>query len=177
MLNKAIEYIKNNQLKTAANELNSLLTQYPDMKDEIEAYTDLLSKQEEIKEDIFRAAQKAKKEKRLLESKILYLYLGIQYPETQPQIQPYINEIGKQAVVSLAEVEDDGRIDRVALGLGIHSAGGSSPFSESEKSVPEEIDQDKIIDIAAVEVSHEGESDLLCAVVNIDGESVADFIY
>ena len=177
MLNKAVDLIKKNQLNRAVDELNTLVAQFPDMKDEVEAYTELLSKQEKIKEDIFKAARRAKDDKRFLEAKILYLYLSMQYPETQSTIQPYINDIGQQAIVSLAEVEDDGRVDRAALGLNIQPLGVAGSHHEREMSTPVDLDLDQVMDMNPVIPNAEGESDLCCAQVNVSGESVPDFIY
>ena len=177
MLSKAVEFIKKNQLSTALNELNSLQDQFPDMKEEVEAYTKLLEQQDKIKEDILQAGLKAQKEKRFLDAKIIFHFLSIQYPATQPQVQPYINDIGNKAVVSLSEVEDDGKIDRSALGLDSGTISGAGPLVESEKSVEVDANQDEIHEINPVTENMEGESDLLCAAVNIEGEGVPDFIY
>ena len=177
MLNRAIDYIKKNQLTTAADEFNALLSKFPDMKDEIEDYTALLSKRADIKDDIFRAAHKAKEEKRFLESKILYLFMGMQFPESQPQVQPYINEIGTQVIVSLADIDDNFRVDIAALGIDINTAVSPSTLPDAADNATEQIDPDELVEITPVEANKEGETDLLCAPVDIDGEGVADFIY
>lgn len=184
MLQDAVECIRNKQFEVAREKFTALQISFPDMQKEIEGYVTLLAKRIEIKNNIFEAAKQAKKEKRLLESKILYSYLGLQFPEFLPQIQPHLKEIGREIVVSLADLEESAIIGLSSLGLeaGSEVSGVRYIAADSKEFVPP--------DLISPDIDGEGNEDLLSVVSNqestadrgsppleIDDEPVADFTY
>lgn len=167
ILDEAIGLIRNRQYKVAENSFKQLKAEYPDLGQEIEKYLAFLAKRVEIKNNIIAAAQTAQKDKRLLESKVLYSFLAQQFPEFSPSVQPRLDEIGKQAITSLAEVEGVDGIDGATLGLGDeHPGDGGYGISVEEINC-----------IAPCEANSPNIPDLNCRPVEIDVEGVADFIF
>lgn len=184
MLDEAIECIKTKQFDLALQKLASLQSSFPDMEEEIDGYVALLAKRIEIKNSLFNAAKLAKKEKRILESKVLYSFLGIQFPEFLPQVQPYLKEIGPEAVICMADLKESTIIGLSALGLdaGTEAQGLSFAPKDSKEYVAADVvvsdrDSDGNEDIAAVVSSRESTADTVPALLEIDEEAVADFSF
>jgi predicted translin family RNA/ssDNA-binding protein len=132
MREEAVECIRKKQFDVAREKFAALQSAFPDMQEEIEGYATLLGKRVEIKNNIFNAAKQAQKEKRFLEAKILYSYLESRFPEFLPQVLPHIQEIGHQAVISLADLEDLAMIDLSALGLDDDREGRGKLYSAAD---------------------------------------------
>ena len=137
-----------------------------------------------IKNNIFNAAKQAKKEQRLLESKILYSFLGMQFPEFLPLVQPHLEEIGQEAVVSLADIENSAMLDLTALGLdagtegqgSFHAAVDSKEYVSGDVIVPD-VDKDGNEDTASVVSNRESTADTLSTPLEVDEEGVPDFSF
>jgi len=180
---EAIECIRKKQFDVAREKFAALQAAFPDMQEEIEGYVTLLVKRVEIKNDIFKAAKQAQAEKRLLESKILYSFLGNRFPEFLPQVLPHIHEIGRQVVVSLADLDDLAMIDLGALGLDgdgegqgeRHSAADSREYVAGDVLAPVG-GRGGRKDIPAVVGNRESPADTVPSTLQIDGDGVADFV-
>lgn len=184
MLEEAIECIRSKQFDSAQEKFSTLQSSFPDMENEIEGYLTLLSKRIEIKNDILNAAKQAKKEKRLLESKILYSYLGLQFPEFQPQVQPQITEIGQDTVISLADLEESSIISLAGLGLDAIGGGqeGFASIADSKENVATDViatdvDRNGLEDIVPVVSNRESPVDSASSSLEIDEEGVPDFSF
>ncbi len=167
ILDEPIEFVRNRQFPVAENKFKELQAEFPDLKEDIEGYLTFLAKRVEIKNSIIDAARKAKLEKRLLESKVLYSFLVTQFPEFAPLAQPHLDEIGSQAITGLAEIEDTGGIDCAALGLDGESVGYAGSLFQAED----------LNSLTAVACSQPCPPDVLCPPVEIDVEGVDDFIF
>lgn len=184
LLGDAVECIRKKQFDVAREKFAALQTSFPDMQKEIEGYVTLLTKRLEIKNNIFEAAKQAKKEKRLLEAKILYSYLGHQFPEFLPQVQPHLKEIGQETVISLADLEESAIIGLSSLGL---EAGGDPHATryiaaDSREYVAADVvspdtDGEGIEDISSVLSNRESAADTVPPLPVINDEGVADFTY
>ncbi len=184
MLDDAIASIKQKQFESAREKLIALQATFPDMHDEIDGYLTILAKRVEIKDTIFNAAIQAKKEQRLLESKILFSFLGTQFPEFKQQILPHLKEIGKGAVISLADMKDSALMGLAALGLdetgGSEGQGGGLSAAESKEYVKADTiapnrNEDGYEDIDPVVSNRESAADTVPPHLEIDEEGVADF--
>jgi len=167
ILDEAIGHIRNRQYKIAENTFTKLKKDFPDLSGEIDDYLALLARRIEIKNNIIAAARAAQQDERLLESKVLYSFLGQQFPEFYPLVQPHLEEIGTQAVTSLAETENSGKIDFAFLGLSDTFAG-----THTTGTAPEDINT-----IMPAEPNLPSKPDIACSPVVIDVEGVADFIF
>jgi hypothetical protein len=184
MLDEAIECIRKKQFDVAQEKFASLQNAFPDMQEQVEGYVTILAKRIEIKNNIFNAAKQAKKEQRLLESKILYSFLGMQFPEFLPLVQPHLEDIGPEAVVSLADIENSAMLDLTGLGLdggtegqgSLHAAVDSKEYVSGDVMVPD-VDKDGNEDTAAVVSNRESTADTLSSPLEVDEEGVADFSF
>lgn len=182
LLDEAIGCIRGKQFDAALEKFDALQVSFPDMKERIERYKKLLDRRVEIKDTILDAAKRAKKEKRLLESKVLYSFLGLQFPEFMSQVQPHIDEIGNDAVISMADVGESSGAELAALGL---DAGGGGQFAARSQedcreyvapdSVAPDCDKDGNEELAAVESSRASAPDTAPEPLAIDKEGIADF--
>lgn len=184
MFDEAVECIRRKQFDVAHERFISLQSMFPDMQPQIEKYLTLLTKRLEIKNSIFNAAKQAKKDKRLLESKILYSYLGSQFPEFQLQVKPHLDEIGKNAVISLADLEESMLIDLASLGLETGGEGQRSLYAATDSKeyvapdvITPDADKEGQEDIDSVISNRENPADTLSAPIEIDEEGVPDFVW
>jgi len=183
LLNEGVECVRNRQFDAAKEKFAELLASFPDMEKEIQGYVTLLDRRQEIKNSIFTVAKQSKKERRLLEAKILFSYLGDQFPELQSQVQSHLDEIGRKAVISLADVEEISIVELASLGLEpgtegcrpLHSAADSKDYSTPDTVSPD-TDREGKEDIASVESNRESAADAL-SVPGIDEEGVPDFVW
>ncbi len=184
MLEEAISCIRNKQFDVALDKFAALQTAFPDIQEETEVYVTLLIKRLEIKDDILHAAKQAKKEKRLLESKILYSFLGQQFPEFLSQVQPQIKEIGQEVVISLADLEECAMIGLPGLGLdgsgeakGRKYAAADSKESVAVDAITPDTNMEGSEDIAAVAGNSSSAADTVAALLSVDEEGVPDFSF
>lgn len=184
MLEEAIDCIRNKQFDVAQEKFTAIQSAFPDMAQETEGYMTLLTKRIEIKNNILNAAKQAKKEKRLLESKILYSFLGLQFPEFLSQIQPQIKEIGREVVVSLADLEESSVIGLSGIGLDGSSEGQGGKFAATDCKeyvaadvISPDSDKDGVEDIASVVSNRESAADSFPATLVVDEEGVPDFSF
>ncbi len=183
LLNEAIECIRKKQFDVAQEKFAVLLASFPDMQKEIDGYVTLLTRRLEIRNNIFNAAKQARKENRLLESKILYSYLGIHFPEFLPQVQNCLKEIGPETVISLADLEESTVIGLASLGLEPGGEGQKPQYSATDSSeyvAPDIIipDADRAVreEITSVDSNRESTADILSAPL-IGEEAVPDFVW
>ena len=184
LLEEAVQCIKKKQFDVAHEKFVALQSEFPDMEQEVEGYFAILNKRIEIKNNIFSAAKQAKNEKRLLESKILYSFLGLQFPEFLSQVQPRIKEIGKETVVSLSDLEESSLIGLFGLGLDGSGGEGQGRYNagDSKESVAADIiqpdvDKDGNEDIPAVPSNRESAADTVPPTLEVDEEGAADFSF
>lgn len=184
MLEEAIEAVRNKQFDVAHEKFQTLQSTFPDMETEIEGYLTILNRRVEIKNDILAAAKKAKKEKRLLESKILFSYLGQQFPEFLPQIQPQVKEIGQDVVTSLADLKESAIVGISALGFdeGGEGQGSYRPVADCRENVAPDVitpdlDKNGQEDIAPVVSNRENTVDSLSPPLEVAKEGVPDFSF
>lgn len=183
-LGEAIECIRTKQFDVGLEKFAALQSAFPDMEEEVDGYVAFLAKRIDIKNNIFNAAKLAKKEKRFLEAKVLYSFLGIQFPEFLSQVQPHLKEIGQEAVISMADIEESALIEFSGLGLDVSNEGQVSPYA-SEDSIEyvaadvtaPDSDKDGNEDIVAVASNRGSAADTIPAILEIDGEGVADFSF
>lgn len=179
VLSEAIDCINTGQFGLAETRFADLQKTYPDLQAEIAGYLGLLARRAEIKERIMAAANSAREGQRLVEAKILYGYLGQQFPEFLPEVQARLQEIGPQTVISLADLQELGTVDLAALG--IESGGRPAQEAERETDLDDDIPRDRpaaeITAIAAVTVNQPAAADEFTPPVEIDVEEIPDFIF
>lgn len=177
-LGDAIESINIGQYAEAEDRFTRLQEQFPDLDKEIETYLHLLGQRSAIRAQILAAAQKARQEKRLLESKIMYAYLGHQYPEFRTQAQRHAQEIGPDVLISLADVQESGMFDLSALGVDLKSVDqGQATATDYNADIPSDTASADSYTVATVEGNQAGIPSVLVEPVNIDVEVIADFIF
>ena len=125
-----------------------------------------------------------KKEKRLLESKILYSYLGQQFPEFLPQVQPQIKEIGQDVVTSLSDLKESAMVGISTLGFddGGDGLGGYHPVADSREnvtpdSITPDLDANGLEDISPVISNKDSAVDTISPQLEIAEEGVSDFSF
>jgi hypothetical protein len=133
MLKQAVQCLEDNLFDAAEKSFKQLHTQFPEMEQQTADYTTLIQTKKRIKEDILSAADRAKNAGRSFEAKILYSYLGWQYPEFRPRIGSYLNEEITKAVTSLTDRTGDTTIDFSALGLQLNEHGLFEPAAAQKK--------------------------------------------
>lgn len=181
LLAEAVECIRKKQFDAALEKLGELQAAFPDLGEEAGRYIGLLDKRTEIKNNILAAAKLARKDKRLLEAKILYSFLGSRFPEFRSQTQPQIEAIGNSAVIGLADLEEGMMLDLASLGLveGEEGTTGSvaadCPEFVQADTLTQDVDRDGREDIAAVESNRESSADTASTVPKIEVGEVADF--
>ncbi len=173
LLRQAVNLLKNNTFDLAREKFEELREAFPDAGAEIESYLTIISRRNEIKEQVLAAGHEALQAERYLEARVIFSFLNRQFPELQPSLAPHVEEIGSRAVIALVDIAEQESIDFASLGLRVEDyclfapdavaapAGGSCRVG----SVP-----------APVEINPEPLADPVNEPVDIDGEEVADFI-
>lgn len=180
VLGEAIDCINSRQFALAETRLAELQQTYPDLQDEIAGYLGLLARRSEIRERIREAANRARTEQRLVEAKILYSYLGQEFPESLPEIMPRLQEIGVQAVVSLADLQELGIVNLTALGVDIGAGGpgrAQAAAADLDADVPRDRPAADIPAAAAVTDNIPANADEFTPPLEIDVEEIPDFIF
>lgn len=178
-LKQAVDCISTGQFALAEAKLARLQAARPDLLEEIAAYQDLLTKRLAIKEQIARAADKARAEQKLLEAKVLYGYLALQFPESLPEIQPRLQEIGARAVINLADLQASGAVDLAALGVETTGAGAGLTLAASDldADIPRDLPAAEIPALEPVAGSHPATADEFSPPVELDFAEIPDFIF
>jgi len=176
LFRSAVELLNNNKFDSALAKLDELHGIFPEIGHETEGYVAIIAEKNEIKDRLLAVAGKALEEERFLESKVIFSFLGWQYPELQPTLTPYIEEVGSRARISLADFAGEGTVDFAALGLYVNSDGFFESACTETQSVGIGHLADQLIDTAPVAINPEPIADLASEAVDIDGEDVADFI-
>lgn len=127
LFRQAVDCLHKNLFESAADNFARLQAMFPEMEPSVSAYMDILTRKNEIKENLLAAAEQAKQENRFLDAKVIYFFLGWQYPEFRPRLAPYLEEISSRAVTSLADYEGSETVDLAALGLQLDSDGLFTP--------------------------------------------------
>ena len=184
LLKDAIEAIKDSRLAGAGKRFEHLRIAFPELGNRADEYLNVVAKREEVQGNILYAAQQAEMEKRYLEAKILYLFLGIRFPDTRQVAQLHAAEIGDKAIVTFADLDNYGIVNLSELGLDADIDG-----TVSFQAVPEEVTRDispgKFPDIQAdvvtesekVEASQDVAADSVRKPSDFGGVEVADFIF
>ncbi|MFZ5796897.1 MAG: hypothetical protein ACOY3O_00575 [Thermodesulfobacteriota bacterium] len=179
-LGEAIDCINSGRIVQAEAIFTELQQTFPDLRDEIAGYLDLLARRAEIRERIRAAAKQAGAEQRLLEAKILYAYLGREFPEAMPEAQALLREIGPVATVSLADLQEAGTVDLAALGISSGTAPGSPQAggaTDLDDDIPRDRSPAEIAAIAAITPSRPAGPDEFTPPLEIDVEEIPDFIF
>lgn len=163
-----------NFFHAARERMGSLISMFPETEQEQAGLLALLEQRKAISTRLTAAAHKAREEKRLLEAKVLYSFLVWQDQDLRPALFPYIEEIGDQAVISLADCDLD-LAGSAELGLSI-SEDGFLRHVPTEKELSS-INRagEHLPKIVPVFVTPESLPDLQDEPADIDGEEVADF--
>ncbi|HBI16076.1 MAG TPA: hypothetical protein DDY20_11270 [Desulfobulbaceae bacterium] len=179
VLNEAIDCINSGRFAQAETRFAELQQTFPDLQNEIAGYLDLLSRRAEIRERIMAAANRARAEQRLVEAKILYSYLGLQFPEILPEVRPRLQEIGPQTVVSLADLQELGTLDLAALGveIGASAPGRAAASTDLDGDIPRDRHPADIAAIAAVTGNRPAAADEFTPPLEINVEEIPDFIF
>ncbi|MHB8810866.1 MAG: hypothetical protein ACYC9M_12770 [Desulfobulbaceae bacterium] len=177
VLGAAIDCINTRQFALAETRFAELEKTYPDLHDEIAGYISLLARRSEIREQIMGAANRARTEQRLVEAKILYSYLGREFPESLPEIMPRLQEIGARTVVSLADLQELGTVDLAALGVDIGAGRAQTAAADPDADVPRDRPAADIPAAAAVPGNSPASADEFTPPLEIDVEEIPDFIF
>lgn len=183
LLEDAVECIRKKQFDAALEKFEGLQAAFPDLQAETEQYITLLTKRIEIKNSILAAARQAKKQQRFLEAKILYAFLGAQFPEFQAQVQPQIQEIGKNAVIGLADLEEGMMLDLASLGLAggeeekTGSLAADCPEYVAADIITPDTNSESVEDIDQVDSNRESRPGATASPLQVTAEEVADFTF
>ena len=178
LFQQALQCLQKNLFDSARKNFDKLHAGFPEMRQKNEGYVAIISKKEEIKENLLRVAGQAGEEGRFFEAKVMYSFLGWQYPEFRPRLAPYMEKIPSSITISLADYEEDAFVDLTALGLRLDKDGffesGSSVTVESPDG-PSELPLSHFM-VPAV-VSPDPAGDPPAATVDLSSSQIADFIY
>jgi len=144
------------------------------MEPVVEGYTDILTRKNDIKENLLNAAKQAKLEDRFLEAKVLYSFLGWQYPEFRPRLAPYLEEISSRAVTSRADYSGSQTIDFAGLGLHLDSDGFFEPAAGTGNLVGNHLEK-LTAPTGSVPASPDPAADAPDQPVELDRHQAADF--
>jgi hypothetical protein len=175
-LRAAVVCLQKNQFESAFGKLEMLRANFPEMRHETEEYLTIVSQKNEIRERLLFAARKAREEERYVEAKVIYSFLGWQYPESRASLAPYIEELGSRAVTSLADLAGDEAVDFAALGLQLdHDGFFISGFTATETAGSPHGGEG--MRVASVAINPVPSGDPGSKPVDLDGDEVADFTY
>lgn len=178
VLAEAVACINTGHFALAETRFAELQKTFPELRDEIAGYQGLLARRTEIRERIMAAANRARAEQRLVEAKILYSYLGKEFPEFLPEVRAQLLEIGPQATISLTDLQELGLVDLVAMGVDI---GGSGPSPAAATDLDGDIPRDRpavnISAVATVTANRPATTDEFTPPLEIDVEEIPDFIF
>ena len=178
VLSEAVDCINTRQFVHAETKFVELRKTFPDLQDEIDGYLSLLARRAEIKDRIIAAATRARVEQRLVEAKILYSYLGQEFPESLPEVLPRLREIGALTAVSLADLQELGTVDFAALGVNIGGSGpGRVAAADLDADIPRDHPPAAVPAIAAVTGNSPASVDEFTPPLEIDVEEIPDFIF
>jgi hypothetical protein len=178
VLSEAIDCINTGQFSLAETRFAELQKTFPDLQAVIADYLDLLARRAEIRERIMEAAKRAGAEQRLVEAKILYSYLGQQFPEFLPEVQARLQEIGPQTAISLADLQEIGSVDLAAMGLEIGGSGADqAAAADLDDDIPRDRPAAEIPALAAVTANQPATADEFTPPLEIDVEEIPDFIF
>ncbi len=175
LMRSAVDCLKQNKFDGARRKFEKLYTIFPDAEHETEGYMAVISAKNKIWETLLSAARKAREDERLIEARVIYSFLGWQYPESLSTLAPYIEEVGAPAAISLTDFAQDNTIDFDALGLHLDgdgfivSAPGMRQAGETEQGTERKTGQ-RPVAISPVPSGDHGSNP-----VDLSGEEVADF--
>jgi hypothetical protein len=183
-LAEAVSWMRKNRFDIAARILDQLCETFPDMRAEIKGYLDLAARRKDMLEIILQAAKKAHREGRLLEAKIAYTLLGLQFPECLRLVRQGLEDLGPQIKISPAELHEDREIDLSALGLlqtgrekdDVFSSGMLALLSIPDIA-PADLLGDGISDIFPVKIHQPGAADSIGELLHFEIAQAADFIF
>ena len=178
LFHQAVQCLKKNLFDSARKNFDELHEKFPAMRQETEGYIAIIAKKEEIKEDLLRIAERAGKESRFFEAKVIYSFLGWQYPEFRPRLAPYMEKIPSSTIISLADYEEDAHVDLAALGLRLDKNGFFESGTSAKIEFPEVPSEQPMAHfmVPAV-VNPDPAGDPPAATVDLSGNQIADFIY
>ena len=180
VLGEAVDCLNTGQFALAEAKFAELQKTFPDLQDEIDGYLGLLARRAEIRERIMAAANRSGAEQRLVEAKILYSYLGLEFPEVLPAVRARLQVIGPGTVISLADLQELGTVDLTALGVAVDGSGaGRAPAAEIDLdgNIPRDRPPADIAVIAAVTGNRPAVADEFTPPLEIDFEEIPDFIF
>jgi hypothetical protein len=173
----AVDCLHKNLFESAGDNFAKLHGQFPEMEALTGGYIDIIAKKNDIKKNLLAAAEQAKEEQRFIEAKVLYSFLGWQYPEFRPRLAPYLDEISSRAVTSLADFSGSDAIDFSALGLTITRDGFLEPAGgPNEAPVTNQLDSQSA-PMGFVAASPDPAPDIPDQPLDLDCHQTADFTY
>jgi len=178
LLSQAVECLKKNLFDSARANFDKLHAKFPDMRQNTEGYLTIITKKEEIKENLLRVAGQAGEAGRFFEAKVMYSFLGWQYPEFRPRLAPYLEEIPSSTITSFTDYEEDTGLDITALGLRLDKDGFfESDSGATEESTASQSGRPLSHSMVPAAVSPDPGGDPVCKTVDLSGSRIADFIY
>ncbi|XOF33668.1 MAG: hypothetical protein ACL93V_17015 [Candidatus Electrothrix sp. YB6] len=175
LISGVIAALRENNLLFAQEKFNEVLTIFPDADGKYTAIATVLQQKKEISDRILEAAGTARKQGRLLEAKVMYSFLSWQHHELRPKLRPYLDEIDKNIVVSLADYDRKNHIDLTGTGLRIDENGFLLAAPSKQQSLDDNAPTGHDAHIAPVYICPEPLTDPPCLPVNIGGEEISDF--
>lgn len=185
-LKEAITLVRNKKFDSAEKKFSDLTAKFPEAKEEAKGYISFLDERNKLKNDLLAAASNAKNEGRLIDSKVLFFFLGMQFPEILSAIRPAIQEIGTDAMICLADLDKNGIIDFAGLGIDANHNGiidiVSAAIDTNKDGLADmlagivDVNHDGVADImtVAVDANHDGSADMLATVIDTNNDGVAD---
>ncbi len=176
LLRNAKGCIEQNLFDSALIKFDELHDIFPDMAQKTGEYLSIISQKKKITDSLLAVADTAREEKRFMEAKAIYSYLTWQCPELKPRLLPYIEEIGSQAIINLADCEREQIIDLSSLEVMVNSDG----FFESNTTEPLTDNSNgngqHSHAITSVVINPTPLADIASAPVDLDNEEIADFV-
>lgn len=185
-LAEAISSFRKKKFEESEKKFDYLNSTFPETAKDIQTYLQFLKERNKIKDNLFQSALNAKKEGRLFESKVLFFFLGMQFPNLISNIQPIIQEIGPGVTICLADLSVNGIFDFAALGVdisgdrlidfvsGIADTNGDGLVDVASTLV--DINGDGLVDVAStsVDINGDGLVDVASTSVDTNGDGLAD---
>lgn len=172
LFQQAIQCLKDNLFDAAEKCFDTLLIQFPEMEQQADKYIVIITAKRKIKKNLLKAADKAKQEGRFLEARIIYTFLGWQYPEFQSRMGSYFDENILREEISLADLADQEKIDFPTLGLKIDQFGLLHPTNGQSSCVADLSAQTRLLPFSG---SPDPSPDIPSKPVNLLDQQVADF--
>ncbi len=172
LINEVVDSLSANNFKVAQGKFDEVLAIFPDAEQDYVEIAVIFTQKNKINGNLLAAAHKAREEGRLVEAKVIYSFLSWQSQEIQAQLLPYIDEIGSDIIINLADCAQADMVDFTTLGIQVRSDGFLTAVSTRRHG--ERIDA-HLTKIDLVHITPEPLADMPCELVPIDGQEVADF--